>query len=109
MDIMGSAKKREDGERREKSRFPIGRELRFKLLEDTRVLESGTGETLNMGSGGVLFSAKKDLQPGLFVELSISWPVLLAGCFGPRAGLRPARSTSTNSERRPGRRSRRSP
>jgi hypothetical protein len=79
MDIMGTEKKREAGERREKSRFPIGRELRFKLLEDTRVLEAGTGETVNMGSGGVLFSAKKDLQPGLFVELSISWPVLLGG------------------------------
>jgi hypothetical protein len=30
-----------------------------------------------MGSGGVAFSTEHALKPGAFVELSISWPVLL--------------------------------
>jgi hypothetical protein len=76
MDIMTNAKKKE-ADRREKARFPIHRELRFKVLQDATVLETGNGETLNISSGGVLFSLDRDLQPGCFVELSISWPVLL--------------------------------
>jgi hypothetical protein len=73
---MSNAKKKE-ADRREKGRFPIRRELRYKVLQDATVLEVGTGETLNISSGGVLFSAGRDLKPGCFVELSISWPVLL--------------------------------
>jgi hypothetical protein len=76
MDIMSNAINKE-ADRREKARFPIHRELRFKVLQDATVLEVGTGETLNISSGGVLFSLERDLQAGCFVELSISWPVLL--------------------------------
>jgi hypothetical protein len=84
MDIMSSAKKKEAGDRREKSRFPLRKELRYKLLQDTKVLETGTGETVNMSSCGVLFSIQKALEPGAFVELSISWPVLLDGTCAMR-------------------------
>lgn len=73
---MSNAKKKE-ADRRQKARFPFSRELRFKVLQDATVLETGTGETLNVSSGGVLFSMNGELQPGCFVELSISWPVLL--------------------------------
>ena len=64
-------------ERRLKSRFPIVRELRYKLLDNDIVAEYGNGETLDMGSGGIQFSTKQRLKEGCFVELSISWPVLL--------------------------------
>lgn len=64
-------------ERRQKSRFPIIRELRYKLLDDVRVTAYGTGETVDMGSGGISFSTRQRLKEGCFVELSISWPVLL--------------------------------
>lgn len=63
-------------ERRANDRFPIEREVRFKVLSK-RNEDSGTGTTLNMSSGGVLFNAGKMLIPGKRVELAISWPAQL--------------------------------
>ena len=68
---------RDGRDRRKKNRFPIHRELRYKLIENDVVLAQGTGETINIGSAGVSFAAGRVLKPGSFVELSISWPVLL--------------------------------
>src|SRR5947209_799482 len=64
-------------ERRNKHRFAIQREIRYKVAEDGVVVSSGNGQTINIGSGGVAFGAEGALVPGAFVELSISWPVLL--------------------------------
>ena len=64
-------------ERRSKMRFPIHRDLRYKLLEHDEVIESGMGETIDMASGGMAFQIEHSLKVGAFVELSISWPVLL--------------------------------
>jgi hypothetical protein len=47
------------------------------MAEDGVVVASGNGRTVNIGSGGVAFMADDEMQPGAFVELSISWPVLL--------------------------------
>lgn len=66
-------------ERRKKVRFPLNRELRYKVLEGGAIVESGMGTTLDMGSGGVAFRTDHLLQAGSFIELSISWPVLLEG------------------------------
>lgn len=64
-------------DRRAKARFTIRRELRYKLLVDNSVVEAGVGQTVDIGSGGVAFRAGRALTPGAFLELSISWPVLL--------------------------------
>ena len=64
-------------ERRKKARFPMDRELRYKVLEDETIVESGMGTTLDIGSGGVAFQTELQLTAGSFIELSISWPVLL--------------------------------
>jgi hypothetical protein len=64
-------------ERRSKFRFPMRRELRYKLLRDGSACAAGAGETVDMGSGGIGFSIGHDLPVGAFIELSISWPVLL--------------------------------
>jgi hypothetical protein len=64
-------------ERRKKARFPINRDLRYKVLEGDTVLELGTGTTLDMASGGMSFITEHSLPVGSFIELSISWPVLL--------------------------------
>jgi hypothetical protein len=66
-----------EDERRGKFRFPIRRELRYKLLRDGAVAEAGIGETVDIGSGGIGFAIDRDLPVGAFIELSISWPVLL--------------------------------
>jgi hypothetical protein len=64
-------------ERRTKRRFPINRELRYRSLKDGAILGNGVGQTFNIGSGGIAFSIGHDLEPTTYVELSISWPVLL--------------------------------
>ncbi len=64
-------------ERRAKQRFIIERDLRYRVLQEDEIVDSGTGKTLNISSGGVAFISDHPLQPGAFVELSISWPALL--------------------------------
>jgi hypothetical protein len=66
-----------EDDRRVKARFPMERELRFKLLKDEKVVESGIGRTSNLSSGGAAFVLDHDLPIGAYIELSISWPVLL--------------------------------
>jgi hypothetical protein len=70
-------KTKREHERRGKWRFGIERELRYKQLEDDAIVVIGNGRTLDISSGGVAFMGDHNLTPGAFVELSISWPVLL--------------------------------
>ena len=65
------------GERRGNRRYRIVLELRWHVVRRRRVLESGTGRTLNLSSAGILFDAGRYLPPGLGVEISISWPALV--------------------------------
>ena len=74
MKIAGSEKM---FDRRSKRRFAIRRELRYKLLRDETVVELGNGETLDISSGGISFTMQGEAPPDSYVELSISWPVLL--------------------------------
>jgi hypothetical protein len=65
-------------ERRRKSRFPIERELRYKIADRGVVVATGSGRTQDIGSGGVAFTAERQLTPGDLVELSVSWPALIS-------------------------------
>src|SRR5580692_10274158 len=65
------------GDRREDRRYSIHLDLRWKLIRRRRVLDSGTGRTIDLSSGGVLFDPGRHLPVGLNVELAIAWPVLL--------------------------------
>jgi hypothetical protein len=67
----------QENERRGKFRFPMRREARYKLLRDGVTAEAGISETVDMGSGGIRFVTERELPVGAFIELSISWPVLL--------------------------------
>jgi len=64
-------------DRRRKKRFPVHRELRYKVLVDRMIVDSGAGQTLNVSSGGIAFSIDHELKPGAFIELSVSWPAML--------------------------------
>lgn len=66
-----------DRERRNKRRFQIEQEVKYKMLYGQRIAETGTGRTMNISSGGVWFSTESMLTSGMPVELSMSWPVLL--------------------------------
>jgi len=65
------------GERRSDRRYEISLELRWKVLRRKRTLDSGTGRTVDLSSGGILFETGRKLPVGLKVQLSIAWPVLL--------------------------------
>ena len=65
---------KEKNDRRAADRFPIEREVRYKILDKKDVDEVGLGKTINMSSKGMLFSTDHHLLPGKRMELSISWP-----------------------------------
>ena len=65
------------GERRGDRRYALQLELKWKLVRRRRVLDTGTGHTLDLSSSGILLNAGRHLPQGLNLELSVSWPVLL--------------------------------
>ena len=64
-------------DRRTSDRFPIERELRYRVLNKRGAEEAGSGTTVNMSSSGVLFTTEALLLPGKKLEMSISWPAQL--------------------------------
>lgn len=68
---------KDKNERRSSDRFPIERDVRYRILNRKSGDELGTGKTVNMSSNGVLFTADGFLIPGRRVELAISWPAQL--------------------------------
>ena len=64
-------------ERRHSDRFPIEREVRFKVLNKRGGEETGEGKTLNISSSGILFTSEQMLLPGRRLEVAINWPVQL--------------------------------
>lgn len=64
-------------ERRAADRFPIEREVRYRVLSKKSGDDAGTGKTVNISSTGVLFTTDKLLIPGRRLEVSINWPAQL--------------------------------
>ena len=67
------------GERRSSGRFPIHQEVRYTVLEGRQRSEAGTGQTLDMSSGGILFTTQDPLHTGKRLEVSVNWPARLDG------------------------------
>jgi hypothetical protein len=65
-------------ERRGTIRFPLREEVKYKLLQGKSAI-AGAGKTLNIGSGGVLFTTEHRLPMGRMVELAVNWPARLDG------------------------------
>jgi hypothetical protein len=58
--------------------MPIERDMRYKVLGGKKsVQQVGLGKTLNMSSGGVLFTTETPLPAGERVEIAVSWPAQL--------------------------------
>lgn len=66
-------------DRRTSGRFPIVREVRYKVVRSKGTSEAGAGKTIDISSTGVLFTAQTPLPLGKQLELSISWPAQLRG------------------------------
>lgn len=64
-------------DRRHSDRFPIEREVRFRVMNKRGGEEAGDGRTLNISSSGVLFTTQQVLLPGRRLEVSINWPAQL--------------------------------
>ncbi len=67
-------------DRRGSSRFPVREEVKYKVLQSAKAPPiTGIGQTLNIGSGGILFTTEEKLPMGYTVELSVNWPARLDG------------------------------
>ncbi len=66
-------------ERRLTSRFPFREDVTYRLLQNKAPSLVGTGQTLNIGSGGILFTTDERLPLGKMVEVSVNWPARLGG------------------------------
>ncbi len=74
---QGNGSNNGERERRSKRRFQIEQDIRYKMLYGQRIAETGVGRTRNISSGGIWFTTETMLTPGMPVELSMNWPVLL--------------------------------
>jgi hypothetical protein len=70
-------KEKIQGDRRLQRRYPIELDLEFRIVDDDKVVSTGTGKTGNMSSGGVLFYPAEGVPSGPHVELSVRWPAVL--------------------------------
>jgi hypothetical protein len=66
-------------DRRETSRFPVTENVKYTVIHSRAHKTSGSGKTLNFGSGGLLFTTEERLPLGRTVELAVTWPALLGG------------------------------
>jgi hypothetical protein len=64
-------------DRRFDRRYDLAFRVRWNLLHRNKLLDSGSGRTINLSSWGILFETSQKLPVGHKVCLSISWPVLL--------------------------------
>ena len=74
---MGLQQEDQPIERRSKRRFVMEREIRYRVLDQDRIIAAGVGKTVNLSSSGVVFGIDGELPLGAFIELSIAWPALL--------------------------------
>ena len=58
-------------------RYPVELELRYTLLNKEQPARLGSGKSLNISSGGVLFKADSVLPPSAPIVLTMKWPYLL--------------------------------
>ena len=66
-------------ERRGTNRFPVREDVRYRVVQSRAAKISGIGTTLNIGSGGILFTTQDKLPMGRTVEISVNWPARLDG------------------------------
>ena len=64
-------------ERRGSDRFPIERDVRYRVMTRRPEDEVGNGLTVNMSSSGVLFTTDDQVLPGRRLEVAINWPAQL--------------------------------
>jgi c-di-GMP-binding flagellar brake protein YcgR len=64
-------------EQRVNRRYPIALDVQYKLHNDQQEMRSGSGRTLNISTGGILFHTKDPLPASGEIDLALEWPLLL--------------------------------
>ena len=59
-------------------RFPVDEEVKYRVIHKAARI-TGAGRTLNMASGGLLFTTEEKLPLGRTVEVAVNWPARLDG------------------------------
>jgi len=75
----GASIPRSTPERRTNGRYPLREEASYREILSKSPASSGVGETLNMASGGILFTTRAKLPVGRTVEVAVNWPAKLGG------------------------------
>jgi PilZ domain len=65
------------GDRRLTRRYPITTELEYRIVGRDGLAYRGSGRTVNLSTGGILFQSEQALTPGMRIELTIAWPARL--------------------------------
>jgi len=65
-------------ERRASPRYAVELEVAYKVVRRSRSVVTGSGRTVNISAGGVLFEATDPLPAEGRVELAIRWPMGVA-------------------------------
>jgi hypothetical protein len=63
-----------DSERRAHRRYAIVTDLNYRIVRNHRVLEQGSGQTVDISTSGICFECGQVLPLGRKVEVSILWP-----------------------------------
>jgi len=66
-------------DRRGNNRFPVREDVRYRILRPKAHSLEGCGRTIDMSSGGILFTTEGELPHGRLIELSVNWPARLGG------------------------------
>lgn len=66
-------------ERRKSARFPMQEDVKYRVRHSKTLVTNGTGKTLDIGSGGILFSTQEKLALGKRIEIAVAWPARLDG------------------------------
>jgi hypothetical protein len=70
--------------RRNYRRYPVNTPVRYKIKGTVDgLIATGSGQTLDASSGGILFESNNPLKAGVELELAIDWPA----SAGKSAGL----------------------
>jgi hypothetical protein len=71
-------------ERRATPRVPTVLEVRYRVMAGGSVTASGSGRTVNLSKGGILFTTEGRLMEGETAELLLAWPTGLKMVVGGR-------------------------
>ena len=66
-------------DRRSSVRFPLNLEVRYSVAGCRGPVENGSGQTIDVSSSGLSFTADRPLPIGQKLDLSIDWPFWLDG------------------------------